>query len=346
MKAQVLYDVGDIRLQEVEDPVPKEGEVLIKISHCGICGSDIPRVFETGAHRMPLIIGHEFSGTILEGRNKGRKASVFPLIPCGKCKPCIKRQFEMCKNYDYLGSRRDGGFAEYAAVPEGNLFLLPDDFPMDIAAMIEPMAVAVHAIRSARPTEDEKILVYGLGAIGLFVLDFLMDLLRDSPDMIYAVYSKAFQKEKAISLGLDTDHLISRDEIKAMEEDPSYGFDVIFECVGSNEVYSSAVGLTLPAGRVVLVGNPHSDMLLSKDTYWKILRNQLHIMGIWNSHYTGDKDDDWHVVRSKVIDGRVHPRQMITHRFDLKDLPKGLGIMKEKKEGYGRIIITPHEDSI
>lgn len=150
MKAYILQSTGDIRWETVPDPVPGEGEVTIRVRASGICGSDIPRIFKDGAHRMPLIPGHEFSGEVVglgknvDGRLLHKRVGVFPLVPCGGCAACRKGEYELCRDYSYLGSRRDGGFAEYAAVPAANLVKLPDAVSFDAAAMLEPMAVAVH----------------------------------------------------------------------------------------------------------------------------------------------------------------------------------------------------------
>ena len=124
MKAYVLRGVNKFQMEEQERPSLKSGEVLVKVMAAGICGSDIPRAYQTGAHVHPIIIGHEFSGQVVDvapdvdGRWLNKRVGVFPLIPCRECIPCQKKQYEMCRNYSYLGSRRDGGFAEYAAVPK------------------------------------------------------------------------------------------------------------------------------------------------------------------------------------------------------------------------------------
>ena len=122
MKAQILFDINNLQLQEIDIPTLKPTEVLVKVHAAGICGSDIPRIYETGAHRHPLICGHEFSGEVVEVASdvnsnwSGKKVGIFPLIPCNNCAPCKVKKDEMCKNYNYLGSRCDGGFAEYVAV--------------------------------------------------------------------------------------------------------------------------------------------------------------------------------------------------------------------------------------
>ncbi|MBR0119687.1 MAG: alcohol dehydrogenase catalytic domain-containing protein, partial [Eubacterium sp.] len=123
MKAWVLHQINDIRYEEVATPeVSNTGssgsEVLVKVCAAGICGSDIPRIYETGAHKMPLIPGHEFAGEVAdvgEGDEAGwigKRVGIYPLIPCRKCHSCLQDQYELCRDYDYIGSRRDGAFAE------------------------------------------------------------------------------------------------------------------------------------------------------------------------------------------------------------------------------------------
>ena len=100
MKAQVLYGIGNIKLASVDVPVPKKGEALVKVNYCGICGSDIPRIYKSGAHNMPIIPGHEFSGVVEECKDKpslvGKRVGVFPLIPCMECPQCKAGHYEMC----------------------------------------------------------------------------------------------------------------------------------------------------------------------------------------------------------------------------------------------------------
>jgi len=156
MKALVLEDIGQIAYKDIAKPSPQRGEALVKVHAAGICGSDIPRTYRDGAHNMPLVIGHEFAGCVEdvgEGVSSdliGKRVGVFPLIPCKKCRLCLGGKYEMCKNYNYLGSRCNGGFAEYVTVPEWNLIELPANVSYEAAAMLEPMAVAVHAMTRSK----------------------------------------------------------------------------------------------------------------------------------------------------------------------------------------------------
>ncbi|MDR1661787.1 MAG: alcohol dehydrogenase catalytic domain-containing protein, partial [Azoarcus sp.] len=131
MKAWVLHGINDLRLEDRSLPRSGGDEALVKVEAAGICGSDIPRIFEAGAHAMPVIPGHEFAGVVVDApkafpRLIGKRVGVFPLIPCMRCDSCLGGQYETCSDYDYIGSRRDGAFAEYVAAPARNLAELPE----------------------------------------------------------------------------------------------------------------------------------------------------------------------------------------------------------------------------
>ena len=119
---------------------------------CGVCGSDIPRVLFKGAHKLPLICGHEFSGHIeelgsgMEGWQHGELVTVPPLIPCGTCEQCLRGVPSRCQDYDYFGSRRDGAYTEYALVPRANLIRVPSGVSPETAAFTDPAAIALHAL--------------------------------------------------------------------------------------------------------------------------------------------------------------------------------------------------------
>lgn len=347
VKAWVLHGINDLQFEEVNSPTAGENEVLLAVKAVGICGSDIPRVFYTGTYSFPLIPGHEFAGQVtavganVDAKWQGQRVGVFPLIPCGECLPCSREQYEMCRHYSYLGSRRNGGFAEYVAVPEKNLVELPDGVSFEEAAMLEPMSVAVHAMRKAAPAKEECVVICGLGTIGLFLLMFLLEA---GSKNILAIGNKEFQRQMAGKFGLPAESFCdsrTQDvERWLLERTDGKGADVFFECVGRNETVMQAVGMTGPGGRIMLVGNPASDMTLSKEVYWKILRNQLTVFGTWNSSFTHRRSDDWHYVLDRLRGRRIAPAQVITHRLPLEELKRGLEMMRDKREEYGKVMIT------
>lgn len=345
MKAYVLHNINDLKYENIEIPNIKENEVLVKVKAVGICGSDIPRIYKTGAYHYPLVPGHEFSGEVVEiGANcdishKGKRVGVFPLIPCEKCVPCSNKKYELCRNYDYIGSRRNGAFAQYVAVPQNNLIEIPENVSFEQAAMSEPMCVAVHSIRRANINKDDFIAVCGLGTIGIFITMFLVE---KGFKNILVIGNKDFQKKAISKIGISENNYcdISKENVDEwiMARTNGNGVNVFFECVGKNDTYSQAVNNTCPCGQIILVGNPYSDMRLDKNIYWKILRNQITLTGSWNSSFTHSSDDDWHYVYKKLAEKKITPELFISHQFTFDDFEKGLHIMRDKKEDYIKII--------
>lgn len=349
MKGHVLYAVDDLRYEEIEKPIPGQEEVLVQVHAAGICGSDIPRIFRTGTYSYPLITGHEFSGKVVDagkGADKswiGKRTGIFPLIPCRKCIPCRNMHYELCRKYSYLGSRTNGGFAQYVAVPQWNLLELPDSVSYEQAAMLEPMAVAVHAMRRAfaeKSALPKAVAVCGLGAIGILLTMFLKEA---GISNIFAIGNKDFQKKMVLELGIPEEHFCDSRMLNAHEwlmgQTAGIGVSMFFECVGRNETIQEAIAATAPGGMIQLVGNPASDISLAKDIYWKILRNQLTVKGSWNSSFTHSVEDDWHYVLDRLRDGRIHPERYITQKFQLEELEKGLKIMRDKTQEYVKVMI-------
>lgn len=347
MRAYALHDIDELRLVYISKPEIESYEVLVEVKAAGICGSDIPRIYKTGTYSYPLIPGHEFSGIVVDtGAEvdctwKGKRVGVFPLIPCQSCTPCKKLQYEMCRKYSYLGSRTDGGFAEYVAVPQWNLIELPETVSYEAAALMEPMAVAVHAIRQIQPDIDDTVVVCGLGTIGIMLTMFLKEM---GVRHVLTVGNRDFQKimiEKPdVTEKFYCNAKVSDVKQWIMNQTGGQGADVFFECVGKNDTISQAILCTTPGGKIQLVGNPSSDINIDKNIYWKILRNQLTVKGSWNSSFLHTAEDDWHYALERLASGKIRPEQFITHKFAFDELEKGLHIMREKSEEYVKVMIT------
>ncbi len=344
MKAWVLHDTCDIRYEDAKYQVLKPDWVTVRVEAAGICGSDIPRIYKNGAHKMPVIPGHEFSG-VVDGIGKEvspywmkRRVGIYPLIPCHECEACKRGMFELCRDYDYIGSRRDGAFAECVNVPMENLIELPEEVSFEEAAMLEPMAVAVNAVKRGtdgfRVNKEAKVVVCGLGTIGLFVAMFLVEAGYKN---IYGIGNKEGQKKRLMSLGIEADHYLEYREGVADEVSGSAAY---FECVGRNGTMTLGIDTAGASGRVVLVGNPYSGMELDRDTYWKILRNELTVSGVWNSRFNGNLDDDWHYVLDRLKDHKINPSEFITHRLKMPELDKGFKVMRDKTEDYCKIMMA------
>lgn len=344
MKARVLHGVNDLRYQDYPVPTLKEDEVLLKVKACGICGSDIPRIFVNGTYHFPTIPGHEFAGEVVAAASKeneylvGMHAAVFPLIPCKKCTSCNKGVYETCKSYDYLGSRSDGAFAEYVRVPVWNLVPIADNLPFEEAAMAEPVAVALHALRRAQIEIGDTVVIYGPGTIG----------------MLIAQWARAWGAKKVLLVGTDLNNydfieeLGFKDYFNASHGDPiqwvmeqtnGNGADIAIEAVGIATTACNCLDSVASGGKVIFVGNPHGDFTFPQNTYWQILRKQLSIFGTWNSSYNNTPKSDWSIVVDAMASGVIKVKPLITHRFTLENMDEGLNIMKENKEFYSKVMV-------
>ena len=354
MKAGVVHAREDIRYEEIEKPVAGPGKVVVKVKYTGICGSDIPRVNGDACHFFPNVLGHEFSGTVSEvgegvtSLKVGDRVAGIPLVPCMKCDDCQKGNYSLCKHYSFIGSREFGSFAEYVVVPEWNLIGLPDEVSFEAAAMLEPMAVAVHAIRQldlplrTLPDHGPRVAVIGLGTIGTLVAAFLYD--RGYRDLL-VIGNKDFQKKTLKGIGIAEENYcdIRTDDAGRfiMDRTNGAGADAFFECVGSSEAAMVAIDNAAPSGKVCFVGNPRSDMTFDKKVYWKILRNQLKISGTWNSSFLGEAegaDDDWHYVIDRLVKGGIDPQKLITGRYPPERITEGFELMRDKKADYIKVM--------
>ena len=329
MKAHVLHGVGDLRYEDVPVPVLRPGWALIKVLAVGICSSDIPRIFEKGTYHFPTVPGHEFCGVVEKVRDReneswlGKRVGVYPLIPCMNCASCEREEYETCKNYDYIGSRRDGAFAEFVAAPVWNLIKLPDQVSDMEGAMLEPASVALHAVRRLGSLAGKSVCVVGAGAIGFLAGQWAKIL---GAERVVIKGRGMAKRELAERCGLEY-------TVEAGEQ-----FDGVVEAVGAQEAVAESIARTNPGGRLVLMGNPSGDIHLKQDVYWQILRKQITAAGTWNSSFQR-ADSDWAISMQAMAAGKICGEQLCTHIFDLADLHRGLAVMKEKAEPYGKILI-------
>ena len=320
MKAYVLHGIGDLRYEDRPTPELRPGWALVKVLAAGICSSDIPRIFTKGTYHFPTIPGHEFCGRVEAVADSadsgwiGKRAGVFPLIPCRKCPSCQKGAYETCEHYDYLGSRRDGGFAEYAAVPVWNLIELPDTASDIQGALLEPAAVALHAVRQAGIPNGGSVCVIGTGAIGLLAGQWAK--LRGAGCVVIKGRNDA-KRELAQNCGLEY-----------LTDASGRQFDRVIEAVGSEAALTEGIHLTVSGGKLVLMGNPSGPRALSQDTYWRILRKQLTIVGTWNSSFGGEKSDWTETVDAIAEKLRTDP--VISYSLEKEQLGFGLAAMRDK----------------
>lgn len=345
MKALNLVSLGNFELEERERPIPKKGEVLIQVKAAGICGSDIPRAFINGPYHYPTVLGHEFSGEIVaigegvESELIGRKAAVFPLVPCNECVYCDHHLYAQCSNYSYFGSRQDGGFQEYLNVPVFNLVLLKDNVKYEEAAMIEPLTVAQHVINKAELKVGDIIVIYGAGPIGLLIARWAK-MHGSSKIIIIDIDEEKVNFAKKIGF----ENAINGSKINPInwiiQNTNGLGADIVIEGTGSSISFINCLESIRVGGKIVLLGNPHGDYEISMKTYDKFMRKEGKIIGIFNSVYSDFPRNEWQVSADMLSNKVIKVDDLITHKVGIQQLGKMFEIIYKKQEFYCKAMMV------
>ncbi|MDT0567157.1 2,3-butanediol dehydrogenase [Streptomyces sp. DSM 3412] len=263
MRAAVWYGAKDVRVENMPVIPPGPGEVTIEVAYCGICGSDLHE-YADGPHAIPvgdphpesgvaapLILGHEFCGTVTEvgggvtGVVPGDRVAVEPHYRCGSCPRCLAGEYNICRRFGFAGLMGHGGLAERATVPAYMLHRLPESVSLEQAAVFEPAAVALHAVRRAEIRPGETVAVLGLGPIGLLVTQLAA---RCGAGRVVAADRSPARRELALRLGA------AETGADLTEVVGGEGADIVFEAVGSEGTLRAGLAATRRGGRVMFLG--------------------------------------------------------------------------------------------
>ena len=242
-----------------EQAVPEvgSGEVLIKVAYAGICGTDM--IIYQGVHpraKAPLVMGHEFSGTIVTGHSTlppGTPVTVYPLLSCGQCDPCKNGYAHVCNTLKLIGIDCDGAMADYVKVPEDKVLPIPADLSFKLGAFIEPVAVGVHAVGRSRYKPGDTAVVYGAGPIGLCVAGCLSYF---GASRVLVIEANPHRLEIARQLGF-TPIDASQDDIRAkvLEYTNGRNADLAFDCAAHPSVHGTILDILRVQGTGVVVGS-------------------------------------------------------------------------------------------
>jgi L-iditol 2-dehydrogenase len=315
MRQVELHAPEDVRLIQVPRPDPGPDELLVAVARVGICGSDLHAYH--GRHpfiQLPVVPGHEFAGTVVAvgmdvgGFAPGQRVTVEPSLVCGRCYNCLHGRYNICENLEVIGCQTTGAMADYVVVPASKTVLLPDGMTWDQAAMAEPLAVGIHAVRKAQMAPGANLLILGAGTIGLMTLQaaralgagrvLVTDLLQDRLDL-------------ALALGADEAVNPSTTDLVAALEG-AFGpwlADVIIECVGIAATARDAVRVARKGTRVVLAGVFEEEVTLNLGL---VQDRELELVG--TLMYV---DEDFPTALALLRDGQVRAEPLISHRFPL-----------------------------
>ena len=278
MKSIIYSGAQDVRVEEKSLPEIAPGEVLIKVAYVGVCGSDM-NIYQ-GVHpraKAPLVMGHEFSGTIVAGHPtlpKGTPVTVYPLLSCGHCEPCLNGYAHVCNTLKLIGIDCDGAMAEYVKVPADKVMELPKTLSLKLGAFLEPLAVGVHAVRRSGYRPGDRAVVFGAGPIGLCVASCL----KYFGAQVIVVEANPYRLGVAKKLGCTTiDAANESVSDKVREYTSGINADFAFDCAAHPSVQTHLMDVLKVQGTAVIVGSykkpPEVDLL-------KVEFKELSMIGI------------------------------------------------------------------
>ena len=343
MKALVLKEYKKLSYEDAADPRLEPDEVLVEVKACGICGSDVHGMDgSTGRRIPPVIMGHEASGVIVErgpGAGEwrvGDQVTFDSTVWCGECWYCRRGEINLCENRRVLGVscaeyRRDGAFARFVAIPHRILYRIPDGVGFDRAAMVEPLSIAFHAVRLARPQVNDVALVVGAGMIGLLILQVLK--VAGCGQVISAdVDPSKLQRalENGADAALDPQAPDFGEQIR--DRTSGRGTDLAFEAVGLSAAVQTALGSVRKGGRLALVGNvaPKVDLALQS-----VVTREIAMLGSCASQ------GEYPACLDLIAGGRVRLDTLISAKAPLSEGASWFERLYKREPGLMKVILTP-----
>jgi len=341
MKALYTTKPGDFRLVELPRPVAAAGEVLVRVESIAICHTDLN--IKNGlspAVRYPCVPGHEIAGVIeacgvgVNGLVPGDFGALQTIIGCGGCEPCRLGLTNNCENFDELGLRRNGGFAEYTTIPARNFVRMPVQVDSDQACLCEPLANAVAAVRRAAPGLTESAVVIGPGPIGLLVLAMLrlhglQNLTLVGTRDYRLALGRTFGAENLVNVR-------DCDPLQTVRHDLLHGrgAGIVIDCSGTIAGFRLALDLVARFGRVICEGLvPANDTMPFSPGQ---LPGNASIIGV-----EGWLPSDFQIAANLIINGQIDTKPLITHRFLLEDWEEAFEMAENRHDDMIKAIIKP-----
>lgn len=338
MKAAMVTATERVSIQDVEEPIIKDDEVLIKVRTAGVCGSDLHLFQGTHAFRKPpAVLGHEVAGDIVKvGKNVskfkvGDRVTVEPHLGCGACEFCRQDLVNICLHKSAPGTPSwTGTFVEYFNAPEKTLYKLADNVSYEVGTLIEPLAVAVHALERATVRSRDSIVILGVGTIGLLSLVVAREM---GFKTIICTDTAPFNREMALKSGAAAalDPLVDDVEAKVKELTGGRGADLALVCAGADGILSQASACVRKRGEIGLVA-----MITRKIPFYcyGMVFNEQTMYGAM-TYETRD-----FVKAAAMVNGGLDLSAFVTQKLPLEKTQEALDILSQKKEHVVKVIVT------
>jgi L-iditol 2-dehydrogenase len=342
-----LHAPRDLRVEQLSEPrPPSKGEVLVRVDAAGICGSDLHAYLDAeigdSKLRSPLVLGHEFAGTIeAVGQNAvdeesmplqvGMRVAVDPAQPCGTCELCLRGHPNLCTNLHFCGLYPDGGcLCERIVMPARSCFPLPESLDAESGALLEPLGVALHAVALAKPNAGESAVIVGAGPIGLLILQAAK---HAGMNPVYVVEQLPWRLNLADKFGgvpLDSARTDAVERLKILTL--GRGVDTAFEAAWADQSVQLAAEMVRNGGRLVLVGIPRDDKLTMNHSTAR--RKGLTVFLSRRMKHTYPK------AIELVGKGLIDLKGLVSHRFLLADAPRAFALNADYRDNVVKVMIT------
>jgi 2-desacetyl-2-hydroxyethyl bacteriochlorophyllide A dehydrogenase len=337
MKAVVLRGPGDLAVEAVPDPTPGDRELVLRVSACGICGTDV-HLYQAGALPVGSVPGHEFCGEVMEsahGFSAGERVCSLPALSCGDCIRCRTGLGAYCPQQRTVGmGSAPGAFAEYVAVAAHETVRLPSGFGARAGALVEPLAVALHAIRVGKVRSGERCVVLGAGPIGLGAVVWARHF-----GAAEIIVSDPAPGRRAMAERLGATATATPDGLPALlAQRAPEGPDTVIEAVGAPELIQSAIDCVGFRGRVVVAG-----VCMSPDTFRPFAAITREATLYFVLAY---EKDDFQYTIDMIEGGRIDPFAMVTETVELEDVPASFAALAHPSEQCKILYVAgdgPHE---
>ncbi|MDR1571273.1 MAG: alcohol dehydrogenase catalytic domain-containing protein [Clostridiales Family XIII bacterium] len=334
MKRAVLEKPGAVRVEEAPIPAPGPGEVLLKVRNIGICGSDI-HIYEglLPFVTFPVVQGHEMSGEVVDAGGSARlkngdRVTIIPRTLCGRCPDCEGGRTNWCRELEIVGVHRDGVAAEYVCVPEYMATKIPDGMAYDVAAMIEPLAVCVHACNISGGLDGRNALVIGAGVIG----NLTAQAAKAKGARVMIAGRTQYRLDYAKAAGIDICVNDSRESLEdAVAREFGGGADVVFECIGVDASVNGSFAHCRKGGTVVILGifgeKQPIDMFTLQDKELRVVGSMLYL--------ESDFDESMALAQT----GSVALEPLITGRFPLEGFAEAYRAIEARRSPIMKVMI-------
>lgn len=333
----LYYGSQNAKVEEIPEPIVQPGTVKVKIKYAGICGTDVHEYHDQMyVKQTPMILGHEFAGEVVEigegvlNYQAGDRVVVEPISGCGECVSCEDGYYNTCENLQAHGLHRPGGFAEYVVVKEKNLFLLPDSLSYELAALVEPTAVAMQAVKSSTIKIGDKVVVFGAGPIGMLITQC-----AKAAGASQIIVVEIEEKRQQLALEMGADFVIDptkEDAVQKIKELTAKGANVAFEASGAEPAFRTALDCLRPHGELMIVS------VFKKPVSYSPLLQQK---GVKKIHTSRAYKNLFPEVMTLLGNGTLNVNPIITSKIKLEDIVE-LGFNKSiaSKEEC-KILVSP-----